>query len=206
VVYPEYLSDWDTLICPSNGAGSSAEAHWDQGQTQSIQWVEVAGFSNNEIIEPCEITTQPYVYLGYAFSEDMFAVPADYTNFQLAIEGFDALLIGGDVELVKNDWVLKDTSNTAVPINGFTSVLRLREGIERFFVTDINNPSASAKAQSAITVMYDSLGEDATTFNHIPGGSNILYMDGHASFVKYVSTDGAFPMNQAGLDLAAAGQ
>ena len=26
-------------------------------------------------------------------------------------------------------------------------------------------------------------------FNHVPGGSNILYMDGHVEFVKYLGKD-----------------
>ncbi len=53
--------------------------------------------------------------------------------------------------------------------------------------------------------MYDAVSEDVTNFNHIPGGSNVLYMDGHVAFVKY-AIDGDFPMNRAGLALAAAGQ
>jgi prepilin-type processing-associated H-X9-DG protein len=68
---------------------------------------------------------------------------------------------------------------------GGTTVYRLREGIERFLITDINNPAASAQAQSALPVMFDLIAIDPKAFNHIPGGSNILYMDGHVSFVKY---------------------
>jgi prepilin-type processing-associated H-X9-DG protein len=64
-------------------------------------------------------------------------------------------------------------------------VLRLREGIERFFITDINNPAASNKAQSTISVMYDRVASDPEAFNHIPGGGNILYMDGHVLFERY---------------------
>ena len=78
------------------------------------------------------------------------------------------------------------------------TIFRLREGIERFLITDINNPGASAKAQSEIVVMWDviasneaavKLGEDAAThmYNHIPGGSNTLYLDGHVEFNKYPS-------------------
>jgi prepilin-type processing-associated H-X9-DG protein len=26
-------------------------------------------------------------------------------------------------------------------------------------------------------------------FNHIPGGSNVLYMDGHVKFIRYPSMD-----------------
>jgi prepilin-type processing-associated H-X9-DG protein len=72
-------------------------------------------------------------------------------------------------------------------------VLKLREGIERFFITDINNPAASAKAQSTLPVMWDNFGsfsDSANTgggavFNHVPGGCNVLYMDGHAAFIRY---------------------
>lgn len=68
------------------------------------------------------------------------------------------------------------------------TMYRLKEGIERFLITDINNPAGAAKAQSLITVMYDMcLQEDdgSIEFNHIPGGSNLLFMDGHVEFVKY---------------------
>lgn len=71
---------------------------------------------------------------------------------------------------------------------------RMREGIERFLITDINNPAGSATAQSEIALMFDkwSTAEEsqftgAGMFNHIPGGCNVLYMDGHVEFVKYGS-------------------
>jgi prepilin-type N-terminal cleavage/methylation domain-containing protein/prepilin-type processing-associated H-X9-DG protein len=74
----------------------------------------------------------------------------------------------------------------------------LREGIERFFITDINNPAAGALAQSTLAVMLDAWGGSSIDkwwspadenvvlfFNHVPGGSNVLYMDGHVQFQKY---------------------
>ena len=74
-------------------------------------------------------------------------------------------------------------------------ILRLREGVERFMITDINNPAGSAMAQSEIPVMYDALGGSEIVagvaaghpdrFNHIPGGANVLYMDGHVQFRRY---------------------
>jgi prepilin-type processing-associated H-X9-DG protein len=75
------------------------------------------------------------------------------------------------------------------------TVYRLREGIERFMITDINNAGASALAQSSIYIMLDDLGNAGTAplFNHIPGGCNVLYMDGHVEFVKY---PGNPPVNQ----------
>ncbi|MBX3179910.1 MAG: DUF1559 domain-containing protein [Candidatus Hydrogenedentes bacterium] len=68
---------------------------------------------------------------------------------------------------------------------GGSSILKLREGIERFLVTDINNPGASARAQSEIFIMWDRISTTPADFNHVPGGSNVLYMDGHVEFIKF---------------------
>ena len=68
---------------------------------------------------------------------------------------------------------------------GGDTVFHLREGIERFLITDINNPAGSANAQSEIWTMIDRTSTNPTDFNHVPGGSNVLYMDGHVEFVKY---------------------
>jgi len=66
-----------------------------------------------------------------------------------------------------------------------SQVYRLREGIERFFITDINNPAATTIAQSELAVMYDQVTTEIQWFNHIPGGANVLYMDGHVEFIRY---------------------
>jgi prepilin-type N-terminal cleavage/methylation domain-containing protein/prepilin-type processing-associated H-X9-DG protein len=70
---------------------------------------------------------------------------------------------------------------------GSETLYRLREGIERFLITDINNPAASARAQSEIFVMFDLVSADVTKYNHIPGGGNVLFMDGHVEFIRYPS-------------------
>jgi prepilin-type N-terminal cleavage/methylation domain-containing protein/prepilin-type processing-associated H-X9-DG protein len=79
-----------------------------------------------------------------------------------------------------------------------TSYTRLKEGMERFFITDINNPAAGAQAQSSVPVMWDAWNDGQTNwsagggadngialFNHVPGGSNVMYFDGHVEFVKF---------------------
>ncbi len=70
---------------------------------------------------------------------------------------------------------------------GSDTLYRVREGIERFLITDINNPAAGANSQSGVPVMLDMFagGQGVSKFNHIPGGSNVLYMDGHVEFVQY---------------------
>jgi prepilin-type N-terminal cleavage/methylation domain-containing protein/prepilin-type processing-associated H-X9-DG protein len=77
---------------------------------------------------------------------------------------------------------------------GGSTVYRLKEGVERFMITDINNPAASAKAQSSIFIMWDVLATNASAYNHIPGGSNVLYMDGHVTFLRY-EQNGEAPSN-----------
>lgn len=74
-----------------------------------------------------------------------------------------------------------------------TNILFLREGVERFLITDINNAGASATAQTEVFVMWDRIGVSGRSkngFAHIPGGINVLWMDGHVSFVKYKAEDG----------------
>lgn len=77
---------------------------------------------------------------------------------------------------------------------GGTKVYRLREGVERFMITDINNPGASAQAQSTLYMMNDHVSTNLAYFNHIPGGANILFMDGHVEFLRY-EQQGKAPCN-----------
>jgi prepilin-type N-terminal cleavage/methylation domain-containing protein/prepilin-type processing-associated H-X9-DG protein len=78
---------------------------------------------------------------------------------------------------------------------GGSTVMRLREGVERFMITDINNPAASALAQSQIWIMHDLLATNPTHYNHVPGGANILFMDGHVEFQRY-EQGGEAPANE----------
>jgi prepilin-type N-terminal cleavage/methylation domain-containing protein/prepilin-type processing-associated H-X9-DG protein len=80
---------------------------------------------------------------------------------------------------------------------GSDTFYRTREGVERFLITDINNPAGSAMGQSEVPIMWDAITSPVTGsigpgftaaaagFNHIPGGSNVLYMDGHVDFMRY---------------------
>lgn len=152
-----------------------------------------------------------YWYLGYVF--DMFNAnptnPDPITSFSYNGVDVDApaqmleaamnrglltLLVGGtpsdqdviDIQKAVNE----DAEVPIVPIplgngrNG-NKVYRFREGIERFLITDINNPGGSAMAQSTLFIMADGVSTSLAEFNHIPGGSNILFMDGHVEFQRY---------------------
>jgi prepilin-type N-terminal cleavage/methylation domain-containing protein/prepilin-type processing-associated H-X9-DG protein len=65
------------------------------------------------------------------------------------------------------------------------TVFRIRESVDRFLITDINNPGASAKAASEIWVYADDISTNVADYNHLPGGTNVLYLDGHVEFLRY---------------------
>jgi prepilin-type N-terminal cleavage/methylation domain-containing protein/prepilin-type processing-associated H-X9-DG protein len=87
---------------------------------------------------------------------------------------------------------------------------RLRNGIERFLITDVNNSGAAARAASDIPAMCDAWGSMKKTngsdtvisavpvFNHVPGGANVLFMDGHVEFQRYSPQGGEFPVQSYG--------
>jgi prepilin-type N-terminal cleavage/methylation domain-containing protein/prepilin-type processing-associated H-X9-DG protein len=217
-VYPEYLSDWNVLICPSNSAGGDALQHWDQGTTVSPLWEEIAPFTNDGEVQPCEVNVEPYYYYGFALSDALFTNDQDIANFESAVLGFgegleEAFTAGGPsaaTAFADSDWRMEDEGNP-VPIGGGSKdvVYRLREGIERFFITDINNPAASTAAQSTIAVMHDAVAEDTAHFNHVPGGANVLYMDGHVAYIPWIAGNedaNPFPVNHAGFVLHEAGE
>jgi prepilin-type N-terminal cleavage/methylation domain-containing protein/prepilin-type processing-associated H-X9-DG protein len=79
---------------------------------------------------------------------------------------------------------------------GGNTVYRLREGVERFLITDINNAGSANVAQSSVWIMPERISVISQNYNHVPGGSNVLYMDGHVEFKKY-SRDGEAPVNQS---------
>lgn len=101
-----------------------------------------------------------------------------YILDQLDAVGYDPTLAALTLDF-NIDITLPSTNRDAV-------MYHLREGIERFLITDINNAAATNKGQSEIICMFDYLSTAVgSEFNHIPGGSNVLFMDGHVEFVRY---------------------
>lgn len=204
VIFPEYLSDWNTLICPSGAAQPTALAEWDTGPSVSPKWtifgpMAPLGVTGNGILEPCEVNAIPYGYIGYALEPDRYG---DTTGAAALLQ--NTMVLDGPGMMnpeaaFGGDWTV------AVPGSGnggSNTIRRLREGVERFFVTDINNPAASALSQSGLPILWDMIMRMGAHYNHIPGGGNVLYLDGHVSFIKYAPGDaGEFPFNAAGINL-----
>ncbi len=99
-----------------------------------------------------------------------------------------------DVDVSDDQWRNFAVNATGVGNGGSNTIHRLREGVERFMITDINNPGASALAQSSLFIMADLIATAPQGFNHVPGGANVLFMDGHVEFIRYVPFSSPAPV------------
>lgn len=212
-MYPEYLADFDALICPSAAVGADALETWDEGKVSHPMW-HPSAMNNNGVVDPCEVTTHPYYYNGYAMSQSMFThsdLSHNMGHFEDAVAEYGealemAFMQNGAVAAgihVDSDWEFFFHGQHG-DVGEQGTARRLREGIERFFITDINNPAMSNQAQSEILLMSDTIAPHAAMFNHVPGGANVLYLDGHVTFLTWTGGTGLtnpFPMNEAGFIL-----
>ncbi|MEX2016243.1 MAG: DUF1559 domain-containing protein [Candidatus Hydrogenedentales bacterium] len=199
-VYPQYLPDLNVLICPSAAGAHSPVALWDEGKTLSPQWRSVPGFTGNGVVEACEVFSYPYVYVGWAVPDPPLKVHvAEHGSLHSFEDDLEVLFDELNLmpALADADWVL------AEPIADTDTFYRLREGIERFLITDINDPGATQQAQSRLAIMWDQVSKESLSeFNHVPGGANVLYLDGHVEFLRYDGEfGGEFPVNDAGFVL-----
>ena len=218
-VYPEYMPDPNVLICPSSAAKPTALEEWDIGPSLSPDWQEWSGMmawdgqTGNGVLDACEVYGIPYIYLGWMIDEelsqrymatlDVAPMAHDTRQMEMAVNAFDENVHHlnhhweHDPTTVDRDWgVAHDHPGTGTA-HGDT-IFRFKQGIERYLITDINNPGASTVAQSEVVMMWDVLMRMASHYNHVPGGSNVLFLDGHVEFMQYQSTD-KFPMNDLGL-------
>jgi len=193
-IYPEYLSDLNVMLCPSDPEGKRV---FDPGLTGQ-NWVKDEDsvppvspgdpeYGKPDLNKIRKQGDTSYIYLGWAVVDNSW------------LQGWatwDDLL--GEMAII---FLEPDSDGTLHhPVLGDTQVYRLREGIERFFITDINNPAASATAQSELAIYWDVVNTSVVDFSHVPGGANVLYMDGHVEFIKYPSD--TFPVTAEFAQLA----
>ena len=191
-MYPEYISDMKPFACPSD-----ADNDPDLFKVTNSAFPSRIGTFDTD----CLVTVS-YVYLGWAVPDDVhmscglayFLTQASgYTVYDsdVSAEAMYPGTIGGTS--AEGQALIGPLGGASCQDEraGLKGLYRLREGIERFFITDINNPAGSAKAQSEIAIMFDQMSGEISEFNHIPGGCNVLYLDGHVEFIKY---PGKFPL------------
>ncbi len=250
-LYPDYWTDINLKVCPSDSRTYSAGEVGFEEDLQA-QFQAMTQFQNEQNIGntlECQDTRAAflstpvsYAYLGYAtqtisqLTDVLQAVAGwyDYTRWDETPPDNRYLWASGEAQACgapeewsrieffthrglvdinipdrSTNWFQNFSAQIPIPdypLDDDGSLLpgtypRLREGIERFFITDINNPGAGAAAQSTIAAMFDSWSpgsqgvatawaRDAAStanFNHVPGGSNVLFMDGHVRFIRYNS-------------------
>ncbi len=202
MTYPEYISDWQVFICPSDSFSNRSGS----GQNVPERWYYAGNVDPGLAgkIDPRRIDSTSYIYLGWMINDELLC--ADGVDPNLA--GWDLFTNGNTLALNALINLFSDTDPVTGPqkrdsdidvgagnaINNGDTVYRLREGIERFLITDINNPAATAAAQSELAIMFDTVSTYPGDYSHIPGGANVLYLDGHVAFLKYPSE---FPVSVA---------
>ena len=135
-----------------------------------------------------------YKYMVFALNPQWFETANDYQAIGnlLNTSNVSAMWPGAPpADEIPMMWKHRNNAQTATLPSGIEATFnRLREGVERFMITDINNPASSAQAQSTLVVLYDEAQKSGNSwgrYNHVPGGVNVLFMDGHVEFSKFGS-------------------
>ncbi len=118
---------------------------------------------------PSGLRDHSYWYLGYAVMDEVQGLEL-VKQMRVAFEKGESL--NADID---------------APALDLERIFQLREGIERFFITDINDPTSSAVVQSKLPVLIERPGMHEQ-------GANVLYLDGHVEFIRY---PGKFPMTES---------
>ncbi len=214
-IYPEYLTDLNIAKCPSD-AGIDGGGTYVAGRLPNTgnfdSWLLDARTAGDKVSEEyflCAQVGRSYAYKGYMMTNvaEFYGVwggmAARAPLAQVTIGGGVGAMkqkdFTGDIALDEGTWPPSVDRTKALGTGGGNILYKLREGVERFLITDINNAGSTSQAQSAVPVMWDTFGNPTNSaataggavFNHIPGGCNVLYMDGHATFTKF---PGDFPI------------
>lgn len=196
---PEYINDYYVIWCPSWGASAGPVERYDGEKG-----------NNDGVIQPEEIGQEPYHYTGWLIVDDVNILgplvgtlgtgpngrheEPEFVNTpwgELGQENFDT-----DGAASYRDFTVSDAfAGTQI---GFGNILhRLRQGIERFTITDINDPTRGSVAASAIPLMWDHATTKVIDFSHTPGGGNVLYLDGHVDYLRYPADRFPFTVDSA---------
>jgi len=225
-IYPEYLTDPNIILCPSDPELSShqQDLYFQAGDPDGPEGAPRLAWEPDNIdasyayfgwtldrVEECSTLSAFPLLLSLLSLLNPNAAPSPTQPMPLQMLAMlnglftDSGVVqfaGGNAGYLSAALAAadRDIDVSAFPgtgNGGSNTIYRFREGIERFLITDINNPAASNMAQSTLWVMLDTLGSSTAgvLFNHVPGGCNVLYMDGHVEFKRYIPVLGIETMN-----------
>ncbi len=236
-LYPEYLTDAKILVCPSDAA-TDQQALVDAVETVAAGDPDKV-YPNYDFTDPVIkkaglefLLGQSYSYAywqwvmidnhgfwGYSYArgntrnnDSTYQACGSQPGCPCYSYDQDVVIpnVGGGMNAYNSAWPDQEKVyrwGSGGP--GSDTMYRVREGAERFLISDVYNPAASAKAQSSVPVYMDAFsgnvnssgdaseGRIGSRFNHVPGGCNVLYMDGHVEFKKYTGNNapGTFPVS-----------
>jgi prepilin-type N-terminal cleavage/methylation domain-containing protein/prepilin-type processing-associated H-X9-DG protein len=215
-IYPEYLSDMKIYICPS---APNAGREDDIMKCPAGIWCNSVGQIDPNRFDARSYVYYDYLF----DSQGLYATVVSLLRRHEVRNSASSVLGGNNFRMEVNNTPTNEFSlaslttfyqteaqlgakltTMGVPFatlatmgsGGKQFIPRLREGAERMLVTDVFAPAGTAKAQSTIPVMWDqvgAIGSSADNFAHKPGGANVLYLDGHVSWLRY---PGEFPIDK----------
>jgi len=178
LMYPEYVTDARILVCPSDLHGRDEYA---RGRWWATDLIDRVGAPRS--IHPCRIDDLSYHYIPWVFRDEWLLDEATMDFNRSFFDGFlKALVAAGQFGTRTPHWTFIDENQDR------REVFPLREGIARFLITDINNPWRGHRSDTKVPMVFDHISTNPHDFNHLPGGTNILYMDGHVDYARYPQT------------------
>jgi prepilin-type N-terminal cleavage/methylation domain-containing protein/prepilin-type processing-associated H-X9-DG protein len=196
---PEYITNLNMVWCPSYSEG------------EPVEWYDKARGNNDGIVQPDELTTEPFHYTGWLLVDDANILGPLAESESSESDGSLA-----ESEYANTPW--GELAQANVETNGAASdrdftvsaayagtqahdgdtIYRLREGVERFIVTDADDETVLTRTRTQIPIMWDHITAEMENPPHMPGrGINTLYLDGHVAFRRFpqltISSGQGFP-------------
>ena len=187
-LYPSYLSDLMLIRCPSDSGDPLADGYVDNESFQrGVDPTWASSGLDLPIVNQTTFAHTPdlsYVYWGYLIDPAWVEDPLNSYHIGEVLDSLDGTPPTLNVASRMGDLI------ATLPVSGEEiTLIRTREGAERFLITDINNPASATTSASTLPVMWDTFRTDMGrpmlgNLNHV-AGVNVLFLDGHVEFAKY---------------------
>lgn len=198
LVYPEYITDSRIALCPSDSGVAPYDPRDNPPPIDTHpQLIDISYAYSGWLLDRLGGETAAMKHYE-ALETALPLLGLEGTNtLPIARQAgavFDAFLGGSAEAIARNDGrALLEAADKDIAVpeglgtGGKNIVYRFREGVEKLLVPDPDDLEACQKAQSQIWLMMDRFGvsDPVSYFNHIPGGSNVLFLDGSVKFLKY---------------------